>query len=158
MHIWPANVLQERITRIFEDGVVDQQEQMDLERLLTRLTGVSSTVSDAEFLATRLPVDDPLPDVRFPGSSFCLTGKFVLGSREKCERLIVELGGEYHPQPGPGTNFLVIGALGSPFWAHSTHGRKVEAVMEHRGNGAATCIVPEEHWTFFLDPRLGGRG
>lgn len=153
--VWPANVLTERIEKIFADGVVDEDEQKDLALLLAKFTGITPGMTDAEALATRLPVDDPMPDVHFDGHTFSLTGNFVLGSRKKCESKILAKGGRYQAQPERKTDYLVIGALGSPFWSHSTYGRKVKEVMEHRRHGAEIAIISEEHWTFFLDPRLG---
>lgn len=153
-HVWPANVLNERVNQIFLDGVVDEEEQVALQQLLAKFTGVVPGMGDAESFATRLPVDDPLPDVVFQGKSFCLTGKFIMGAKQKCEGIVLDKGGKHHRQPEMDTDYLVIGALGSPHWSHSTHGWKVEKVLKNREEGAKTAIVPEEHWTFFLDPRL----
>lgn len=153
-NVWPANVLNERVNQIFLDGVVDEQEQLDLQQLLAKFTGGVPGGTDAEPFATRLPVDDPLPDVVFEGKSFCLTGKFIMGAKEKCKEIILGKGGKNHRRPEMETDYLVIGALGSPHWSHSTHGWKVEQVLKNRDQGAKTIIVSEEHWTFFLDPRL----
>jgi hypothetical protein len=150
--VWPANVLNERINKIFADGVIDEGEQVDLAHLLARFTGVVPGVSDAEQLATRLPVDDPVPDVDFTGKSFCLTGKFVFGSRQNCEQVILAKGGACQPRPDGDTDYLVIGALGNHEWSHSPYGEKVEWVLNNREQGAKAAIIAEEHWTFFLNP------
>ncbi len=156
--LWPANVLQERLVKIFSDGIVDEQEQEELTRLLARFTGGTPGVSDAEPLATRLPLDDPEPKVEFKGKSFCFTGILVMGSKARCRENIEERGGIYHNQPQRKTDYLVIGALGSPFWTHSTHGEKVELVLANRESGGKTAIVSEEHWTFYLDERVTAPG
>ena len=140
--------------KIFSDGVVDEQEQEELTRLLARFTGGTPGVSDAEPLATRLPLDDPEPKVDFKGKSFCFTGILVMGSKERCREIIEERGGIFHKQPKPKTDYLVIGALGSPFWTHSTHGEKVDRALENLASGGRTAIVSEEHWTFYLDDRV----
>ncbi len=62
-------------------------------------------------------------------------------------------GGTCQAEPNPDTDYLVIGALGSPDWTHSPYGQKVERVLNYRQQGANTSIISEEHWTFFLDPR-----
>ena len=147
-------MLNERVNQIFQDGVVDQEEQVALQQLLAKFTGGVPGGTDAESFATRLPVDDPPPDVVFEGNSFCLTGKFIMGAKQKCEEMVLNRGGKHHRQPAMDTDYLVIGALGSPHWSHSTHGWKVEQVLKNRDEGAKTIIVSEEHWTFFLDPRL----
>ena len=148
--IWPANVLAERIRAIFADGIVDHQEQTELAELLAKMTGSVPGLSDAEQLAMRLPIDDPAPMVEFPGKTFCLTGKFVFGSRNKCENVIAAKGGKCQEQPDLATDYLVIGALGSREWIHSSYGRKIEQVLRHREKGAGTSIISEEHWTFFV--------
>lgn len=148
--LWPANVLAERLAQIYADGVVDEEEQLALAHLLSKLTGVVPGVADAQAMATRLPVDDPAPIVEFEGSSFCLTGRFVFGSKKKCDKVIEELGGSLQGQPTPETSYLVIGALGNPNWRHSAFGEKVEAVLNQREQGGRTRIISEEHWTFFL--------
>lgn len=149
--VWPAKVLAERIAIIFADGVVDEEEQTDLAELLTKFTGVMPGFSNAEQLATRLPIDDPAPGVEFPGKKFCLTGKFIFGSRMRCEKVIVAKGGIIRVQPEADSDYLVIGALGSSEWIHSSYGRKIEQVLENRRNGANTLIIAEEHWTFFIN-------
>ncbi len=150
---WPANVLSERIDRILLDGIADEIERADLTLLISRLTGVRPGVADAEQLATRLPVDDPPPDVLFEGRSFHLTGNFIFGPKAICEAHIEAWGGVCQPQPDTGTDYLVIGALGSEDWAHSPYGREIEIVMNNRRQGAETAIISEEHWTFFLPPQ-----
>ena len=54
--LWPANVLAERLKQIYSDGVIDEEEQIALAHLLAKLTGVAPGVSDAQAMATRLPV------------------------------------------------------------------------------------------------------
>ena len=149
-NLWPANVLSERINKIMADGVADPFEREHLGLLMSRLTGVVPGVADAEALATRLPVDDPAPDVVFKKKKFHLTGNFIFGSRDKCENTVRALGGNCQAKPNSKTDFLVIGALGSAEWAHSPFGEEVTAVMGFRAKGAATSIISEEHWTFFL--------
>lgn len=150
---WPANVLSERIERILSDGVADEIERTDLSLLISRLTGVRPGVADAEQLATRLPVDDPAPNVEFAGKTFHLTGNFILGPKSLCEARIQDNGGVCHPEPREDTDYLIIGALGSEEWAYGPFGREIESVMNYRDAGAATVIVSEEHWTFFLPPQ-----
>ena len=151
VNIWPANILSERINKILADGEADAVEREHLALLMAKLTGVIPGVADAEQLATRLPVDDPPPEVVFKKKSFHLTGNFIFGSREKCEEVIQGLGGKTQPQPEFKTNFLVIGALGSAEWSHGPYGEEVKTVIENRDKGAKTAIISEEHWTFYLD-------
>lgn len=104
--------------------------------LMERVSSYSST----------LPLCAPPPAVLFPGRRFCLTGKFLFGTRKQCEAAVLQLGGETQSTPTSSTSFLVIGAIGSRDWVHSTHGRKIEAAVRLRDNGGFLGIVSEEHW------------
>ncbi|MFH1725140.1 MAG: hypothetical protein ABII00_11045 [Elusimicrobiota bacterium] len=149
--IWPANVLADRLERIFADGRVDDDELTELRDLLTSITGQERDEPVAEHKATRLPVDDPAPPVEFPGRLFCLTGQFVYGSRKACEDAIVKRDGQCQGNPTSETNYLVIGTLCSHDWARSVYGRKIEKVVRGRQNEEYTAaIVSEEHWTRHL--------
>ena len=45
---------------------------------------------------------------------------------------------------------LVIGAIGSSDWIHSSHGRKIEKAVKYRSAGIPLSIVSEEHWQRFV--------
>lgn len=148
---WPGNVLFARITAMLEDGVLDENEQAEILDLLNEATGLGIPLPEvASSYATALPLCSPAPTIEFRGRSFVLTGKFAGGPRGACESMIQERGGIVRPNPAKGVDFLVIGAIGSPDWIHSTHGRKIERAVELRAAGSGIRIVSEAHWATFL--------
>ena len=143
---WPANVLADRLERIFVDGVVEEEEREDLPLLLQRATGEREGSAEPMTRATRLPVDEPPPDLIFKDRLYVLTGKFVTGKRVFCEAAVERLGGWCDSRITRETDYLVIGTLASEAWVHTTHGRKIEAAVEMKVEGHPISIVAEEHW------------
>jgi NAD-dependent DNA ligase len=142
---WPANVIYDRICRSLADGVLDSEEEGEILDLLVKTVGGVGS----EQKSSSLPLCDPLPEVQFEGHVFCLTGKFVIGTRAYCSRLITDRGGELADNPTRATDYLVIGDIGSSNWAHSSFGRKIEKAIELRENGSIS-IVSEKHMQEFL--------
>jgi hypothetical protein len=143
----PANILYARLTEMLVDDVLDPMEERELLELLHDIVGGGLPVMErvASYSST-LPLCAPPPAISFPGRRFCMTGKFVFGTRKQCEAAIMQLGGETQSTPTSSTSFLVIGAIGSRDWIHSTHGRKIEAAVKLREQGTRLAIVSEEHW------------
>lgn len=143
---WPANVLSTRIAEMLADNVIDEQEKRELFNALSHITGTTVLPN----LGTSLPIDNPEPSVIFPEHSFCLTGQFIYGSRNKCESEIVHRSGILSKNVTLKIDYLVIGLIGSRDWMHSTFGRKIEKAIDFRNKGAALKIVSETHWVKFL--------
>jgi len=142
---WPVNVLYARLTEMLKDGILSTEEEQDLLTTLKDITGENNIV-EGGVQATRLPLDRPEPEVTFVDKTFCLTGRFVFGSGIECEETIFELGGSVVEQPGKETDYLVIGELSSPDWAHTTFGRSIEKAVELREAGHPIAIISEERW------------
>ncbi|MEQ9007661.1 MAG: BRCT domain-containing protein, partial [Ekhidna sp.] len=146
----PANVLYQRIEEMLADNVLDAEEQKELLQTLMDLTGEPTIHGSVNSMATSLPLTTPDPAIDFEGRIFCLTGKFVTGTRRQCESLVLERNGSLKKSPTKDTDFLVIGVVGSTDWIHSTHGRKIERAVELKESGTNIAIVSEEHWVRFL--------
>ncbi len=142
---WPANVVYARVTEMLMDGVLSDDEQLDLLTTLRDLTGEGSPLQEPN-QSTSLPLTKPEPKVDFSGKAFCLTGKFVFGSREDCEETIVEVGGEVVESPEQDTDYLVIGEFCSPDWVHTTFGRAIERAIELQEEGSEIQIISERCW------------
>lgn len=140
-------MLSERIERILADGRIDEEERADLTAVLHQVTGGQPDVGEAATLATRLPVDDPEPEIVFSDRTFVFTGRFVYGTRGQCERCVIERGGVIATGITRKVNYVVIGIHGSRDWIHSTHGRKIEQAVEYRSMGLPLSVISEEHWT-----------
>lgn len=148
---WPGNVIYARVAAMLEDGILDDTEQGELLDLLNQTTGLGIPLPEiAASYASALPLDDPAPEIQFEGRAFVLTGQFAQGSRNECEAIIEDRGGIVRKNPARGVDFLIIGAIGSRDWIHSTHGRKIEKAVELRRDGILIRIVSEGHWTRYL--------
>ena len=144
---WPANVLYVRISEMLSDSVLDHGEQQELLALLSDITGDGESLQyEVSSLATKLPLSEPPPIVEFSSREFCLTGRFVFGTRKECENEVITRGGLTKKSPTKSTNYLVIGHLGSQDWIHSTHGRKVERAVQLADSGSGIYLVSEQHW------------
>lgn len=142
---WPANVLSERIAKIYEDGVVDKGEREELAELLYRITGEKPGLKDAMKLAASVVLDVPEPDVDFKGKAFCLSGRLAFGARAKCREAIERRGGVWHEHPNLETDYLVIGALDGN-QVDLTHGRNIEFVVKNPAARSRIAIISEENW------------
>jgi len=134
---------------------LDPDEQGELLDLLLSITGGEIPLKEQvnSFSAT-LPLSLPPPEVVFDRRQFCLTGRFAFGSRKQCEAQIVERGGLTQSDVTRDTSYLVVGAMGSTDWIHSTYGRKIEAAVALRDRGFAIGLISEEHWVRALsEPR-----
>lgn len=151
---WPADVVYLRLREMLADGVLDEQEQAELLELMRDVTGGGLPIEErvASYTAS-LPLNAPAPPISFAERAFCMTGKFVFGSRKACHAAVEGLGGVVHAAPTATTHYLVVGAIGSCDWIHSTHGRKIETAVRMRANGRRLAIVSEEHWTRHLGTR-----
>lgn len=148
---WPCSDLYRRLREMLVDRTLDPDEQSELLDLLLDITGGGLPVDQRiASLSSSLPLCSPPPAVVFPDQAFCLTGKFVFGSRKQCEAALVERGASTLSTPTKKTHFLVIGSIGSRDWIHSTHGRKIEKAVELRQEGNPIRIVSESHWVKFL--------
>lgn len=122
------------------------EELTDLKGTLEDLIGGSLEQTGAVTgLATRLPIDS-VESLQIAGKSFCFTGRFLHGSRASCERAVVARGGGTSDNITRELDYLVIGMLVTPDWAHSSHGRKIEKAVEYRNSGYPVRIVGEETW------------
>jgi len=147
---WPVNILSARIETVLSDNVIDENERKELFDLLNDLTGEKPIIEKITSMSTKLPIDTVMPEITFKNRIFCFTGKFVYGTRNDCENEVFQRKGSIQKAPSLSTNYLVIGIIGSTDWIHSTHGRKIEAVVQLRDRGKPISIVSEEHWTKYL--------
>jgi NAD-dependent DNA ligase len=141
---FPGSAIVARLQRIYEDGVVTEEERTDLLHLLQDATGQKDIQTVTA--PTSLPLDDPPPTVIFGGSTFCFTGKFASGTRSWCQSETTSKGGICLPGINRQLRYLVIGSVGNERWAHSSFGNKIEKAISLKEGGANLSIIEEEHW------------
>jgi hypothetical protein len=150
-HLWPHNLLYERIAAALADGKISEDEEKELLVVLNHVTGgfrqVTPEGKETGLDTGGLPYDDPAPPVIFDSHSFCVTGDFAYGPRERVIAAIEERRGRVVGAPSGKTNFLVVGITGSTAWKHSTHGTKIIKALELKQVGKPIAIIAEKHWT-----------
>ena len=81
-----------KINSMLDDGVLDNEESLELLDILRKVSGESPVIGEVA-KTTSLPLNDPLPQIFFEGMSFLFTGTCVFGSRRQCQAEIEKLGG-----------------------------------------------------------------
>ena len=142
--------LYRRVDDALADGVIDPSEEADLLAALHGYVGGEVSGGPVASESTRLPLDDPAPAVVFEGCSFVLTGTFVHGSRRAVTAEIEQRGGLVDGNVTRRTGMLVVGAVASRDWLHSSYGRKIMRAVELRDSGRPVGIIGEDHWRRFL--------
>jgi hypothetical protein len=145
-HTWPASELYLLIREIMKDGKITPEERIELQAYIRSLfgDGMKNGVSDG--LSTTLPLDYGI-GIEFPERIFCLTGKFLHGTRKECQELIEAKGGEVTDRVNQFVHYLVVGTMSSLDWKYSSFGRKIERAVESRDEkGFPIRIVSEEMW------------
>jgi hypothetical protein len=136
-----------QLERMYRDGKATSDDLDHFQDLLKRVTGWTEGAPSVEARSSRVPLDEPPPDIIFPDKIFSLTGAFAFGPRPSVVAQILDKGGHFYPNPTLKTDYLVIGTFASRDWISTEHGRKIERalwVREHRKGHIA--IVSEEHW------------
>lgn len=144
---WPGKVIADRITTIVADGVITPEERQDLFETLSGIVGFQlPETGAAEAGVAAIPFSEA-PCIQFEGRTFCFTGKFLFGTRAACERAILNRGSI--PLDGVSTKleYLVVGSLIEPSWAHTSYGRKIEKALDYNNKGHGIAIISERQWT-----------
>ena len=137
--------LLDKVSRMLEDGILDEDESAELLGILHSISGEDSEVGEVA-KATTLPVCSPAPNIEFQGNSFLFTGTCAFGTRKQCQGVIDSLGGVNAKGVTKALNYLVIGTYVTDSWVHEAFGRKIEKAMEYRDSGLPLSIITEEHW------------
>jgi len=147
---FPGNVLSQRLLRMFQDGVLDDDERADLHEFLRDLVGEDVERPMEVDRPIRIGFDDPPPTLMFDGWEYVFTGRFAYGTRAACTRAVEERGGFVRNTLTMRTRVLVVGVGASPAWIAANYGLKIAGAVEARAEGHPIFIVPEEHWVISL--------
>ncbi|HZW25192.1 MAG TPA: BRCT domain-containing protein [Gallionella sp.] len=145
---YPGQLIAERIRDVLADGVITTSERSDLLETLKALTGHDflGTGSAAPEPTSIIPYDDE-PHIIYPGMAFCFTGRFLYGTRAKCERTILALGGTAVDSVSRKLDYLIVGTLIEPTWRHTSYGRKIIRAIELIDEGHGIAVINEKSWT-----------
>jgi NAD-dependent DNA ligase len=152
---FPGHLVAERVRDMMADGVITATERAELLETLKSVTGHDffGTGSASPEPASIIPYDDE-PHIIYPGMAFCFTGRFLYGTRAKCERTILALGGTAVDSVSRKLDYLIVGSLVEPTWRHTSYGRKILRAMELINEGHGIAVINEKSWT---DALLSGR-
>jgi hypothetical protein len=148
-YVYPVKQLKERLDRAFADGRIDDEEQRELHQFARTFEPDIESHHPVP-AATKLPLDDPVPPISFPGKLFVFTGTFLSGTRTWCEEQVVSRGGTCKSRVVQTMNVLVIGELASQHWIQSSYGRKIEDVMRLKNSGFPIAVIDEAHFVAHL--------
>lgn len=143
---WPYDELESLITQVMADGEISEDEHAALLRYFREFTiGEHAAVELRDELADYniSGICAVSPSITFPEMTFCFTGTSKKCSRSEIQQIILDLGGKFTKALTHATNYLVVGGDGSPCWAFSCYGRKVEEAMRLRKKGVRLLIVHE---------------
>lgn len=147
--IFPFDEVHGQVQRVCTEGVAGKEERLKLVRMIYDLVDiVDPVVRETIGREVRDVPDqilyDPSAELVVPGHSFCFSGRSATADREEIASRITAAGGRYVTGVSGRTDYLVLGALGNPFWAHSRYGRKVEKAIALRREGYPIRIIREE--------------
>lgn len=140
--------LYERVHVILADGVLDDDERLELFSTLSSLARGDVELGEA-LKSTTLPLSRPQPAMDFIGRLYAFTGTFQFGQRKQCEGAVIARGANVGGVTRA-TDFLVIGIYATESWKHSSMGLKILKACELRDEGLPIGIVSEEHWRRYL--------
>ena len=144
--------LLDRVERVLEDGVLDEDEGRELHDALMSWAGGGGADGEESTTAS-LPLDPEPRTVLIAENTFVFTGTGVFGTRKMMHDATIRGGGTAERNITKQTNFVVLGTYVTPAWAHQSFGRKIEKAMEYRDQkGTALHIVHEEDWMRALEP------
>lgn len=133
---YPYDNIAETVKKVIKDGVIDDAEQKELIELFSLFTS-------SDNLTTSNLCENCENKV------FVLTGDFEYGSRAEVFKYIENQGGICKNGITKSTDYLIIGAKGSPNWGYGNYGRKIKTAKEYIDKGVSISIISEND--FFSD-------
>ena len=143
---WPTNEIAKRISKINEDGVVTKEELDDLLEAVKQLTGNDYEETGSADGGVAEVFSDETDEFAHQGKTICFTGKFVCGNRTAVENYARDRGAAIAKKITKKLDVLVIGTLASRDWRFTSHGRKIEQVLELKQGGTEILILSERLW------------
>lgn len=144
---WLGKSVAAQIDAVLADGHITDEERAGLLSALQAASGVqfAETGSVTAEPTSAFPADDG--PVVFEGRSFCLTGKFLHGSRGECRAATEAAGGACVDSVTRSTHYLVIGEAGATAsWKHASYGAKIDVAMKLKEKGHPILILNERTW------------
>jgi len=148
---WPANIIAKRVRDILADGKITHAEAEDLGDTLTRVLGWGFCSSEKLDPLAANETLEPFQLVVIPGRSFLLSGRFLYGTRSRCEAAILGRGGLVDKTVSPSLDYLVLGSLPPSGVPGSEFPAVLKTVRELHRKGNQISIVSEQAWAGSLE-------
>jgi len=155
--VWPFCDLYYIVSKILEDGVIDEAERSLLKKVCTEFSEKpidGAVIHDDlynELGDLKNKVFQPIQSIAekgheifFPSSLFCFTGPAKIAKRTDLVKVIMMMGGEYRGDVSSVTHYLIVGGYSSPAWVYSTYGRKIEKALRYKKKGFDVKIIMED--------------
>lgn len=144
--VWPGSVLAQKVNEILADGIITDAEREHLMGVLQQfaITDFASTGS-ASPEVLQLPINDAA-HVDLTHATVCLTGEFIYGTRDVCQRRTAEAGAELLDTVTRKVRYLVVGTNVSTHWANTSYGRKIQKAVDLQAAGLPVAIISERRW------------
>lgn len=158
--VWPYDEVDSIITAVLRDGEVDDAERRFVLAFCAdflHATPAGWVVEPATEDLIRHGVCATQPSIEFPDRTFCFTGESSYGSRDRVAAAALGLGAIHLPRVTQQLDYLVVCQEGSPAWAFSCYGRKVEQAVKFRRAGHRVSIVHETDFWDALEDAGGCR-
>ncbi len=141
---WPYDEVDSLLTAVMADQRITPEEQQSLLAFFADFAEVSADgAAAAEVNLTLKGVCAVDPRIEFANRVFCFTGDSGRSSRDEMTLQVERRGGQVRGSVSGQTDYLVVGAAGSPRRAFACYGRKVEQAVNLRREGHRVLIVHE---------------
>ncbi len=136
---YPVDVLSEALSKVDTNNITENDRSI-IFNILNKIVGGEQLIENQ---SSKLPLDEPQPEIEIKDHTFCLTGTFTYGPRSIIKQKIEEMGGVVLERVTKKLDYLVIGDLASRDWIHTSYGTKIETAVEYREKNNKPSILSE---------------
>jgi len=157
--IYPYDEINGVVTAVLKDGILSEDEKILLKLFFNDFIGykISSKKDNKELsnIKKQMKISGictVCPKIMIQERVFCFTGSSSRTTRNNIKNIIESLDGVFKNTVSKQIDYLVVGDNGSPCWAFSCYGRKVEMAVNLRKSGHRILIVHEnDFWDCLED-------
>lgn len=135
---YPFDKAYKALNKVLEDGVIEQEELEELLCVYKSMTTENGMIEHIE-------------NISLTGKHFCLTGDFDYGSKDEVTDLLLSKNAECDKSVKKTTDYVIVGAQGSPQWKCGNFGGKIKKAMEYKSKGCIISIISEEDFFKAID-------
>lgn len=126
--VYPYDKIVLEINKILQDGIITQDEKSNLLKTFNDIIN---------------PSKETETNIDFCGKSFCLTGEFLLGSKNEVSEILKQKGAIQKSGVSSKLDYLIVGLVGSEAWKFGNYGGKILKAKELQEKGSSIKIIDE---------------